>query len=116
VFDTSTLGSCAGREPYALNVLGNSMEPEFPAGTIVIIDPTPYCEHGNYVFIETGEEERWFRQFVVRDDKMYMLALHGDYPDIELTKGQFKILGVIVQSNIKRKIKHYNYHSSRCDA
>lgn len=116
MFDTSTLGNCAGREPYALSVLGNSMEPEFPEGTIIIIDPTPYCEHGNFVFVETGEDDRWFRQFIVRGDQCYMVALHSDYPDIELTKGQFKILGVIVQSNIKRKIKHYNYLSMTSEA
>ncbi len=32
-------GGCSTLEPYALRVLGDSMEPEFPEGCVVIVDP-----------------------------------------------------------------------------
>ena len=31
---------CGASEPYALQVTDNSMEPEFPEGCIVLIDPS----------------------------------------------------------------------------
>ncbi|MBT5228655.1 MAG: S24 family peptidase [Methylococcales bacterium] len=109
MMDNENIGSCAEREPYALRVMGNSMEPEFPDNCIIIIDPTPYCEHGNYVFVETSDEERWLRQFVVKGDKQYLVAGNKEYPDIELPAGSFKIHGVVVQKNVKREVTHYDY-------
>jgi DNA polymerase V len=105
--DGSTVGSCAEREPYALSVLGDSMAPEFPDGCIIIIDPTPYCEHGNYVFAELADDERWFRQFIVRDERRFLVAVNDAYPDIDVTDMPLRIRGVITQCNIKRKVKHY---------
>ncbi len=43
---------CGASEPYALQVTDNSMEPEFPNGCIVIIDPSGQCSNNSYVFIE----------------------------------------------------------------
>ena len=36
-------GSC-GREPYALQVIGDEMSPEFSDGCIIIIDPSGQSE------------------------------------------------------------------------
>ena len=39
-------GSCSSLEPYALRVLGDSMEPEFADGCVIIVDPAtslPAC-------------------------------------------------------------------------
>lgn len=99
------LGGCASSEPYALQVLDDSMEPEFPNQCIIIIDPFPQCEDGAFVFVEY-DEVRWFRRFVMRDGRKYLVALNERYPEIELTE-TYTILGLIVQRNVKRKIKHY---------
>jgi len=37
---------CADHEPYALRVLGDSMEPEFADGCIVIVDPAGDAKSG----------------------------------------------------------------------
>jgi phage repressor protein C with HTH and peptisase S24 domain len=98
---------CSLSEPYALQVLGNDMEPEFPDRCIVIIDPTDQCGDGAYVFIQV-EDVRWFRQY--REDhhgNKWLAALNPLYPDIELNGVDHKILGVIVQRNIRRLVKHY---------
>jgi SOS-response transcriptional repressor LexA len=96
-------------EPYALQVLGDQMEPEFPDKCIVIIEPTNQYRNGVYVFAEV-EGVRWFRQYV-RDEegREWLIALNRRYPEIDLTGLEWKVLGVIIQRNIRRQIKHYDY-------
>ena len=47
-----TQNSCSALEPYALRVLGDSMEPEFPDGCVVIIDPCRAPRDGSYVVVK----------------------------------------------------------------
>lgn len=102
-------GGCALQEPFALQVLGPDMEPEFPDKCIVIIEPTEFCRSGMYVFAEV-EGVRWFRQYVQDDQgRERLVALNEVFPEIELNGLEWKVLGVIIQRNIRRKIKHYEY-------
>jgi SOS-response transcriptional repressor LexA len=106
------LGGCSMHEPYALQVLGNEMEPEFPDKCIVIIEPNEHCLDGMYVFAEV-EGVRWFRQY--RRDAQggeRLVALNDLYPEIELAGLDWKVLGIIVQRNVRRKVKHYGYEAS----
>jgi SOS-response transcriptional repressor LexA len=100
---------CSMHEPYPLQVLGDSMEPEFPDRCVILIEPTEACRNGMYVFVEV-EGVRWFRQYV-RDEqgREQLLALNDLYPEIDLTGLQWKVLGVVVQRNLRRKVKHYKY-------
>jgi SOS-response transcriptional repressor LexA len=100
---------CSMHEPYPLQVLGDSMEPEFPDRCVILIEPAEACRSGMYVFVEV-EGVRWFRQYV-RDEqgREQLLALNDLYPEIDLTGLQWKVLGVIVQRNLRRKVKHYKY-------
>ena len=101
------MSECQGSEPFALQVLGDSMEPEFPDQCIVVIQATDRVPSGAYVFAEV-EGVRWFRQYV-RDDggREWLIALNDLYPEIDLTGLDWRILGVIVQRNVRRQIKHY---------
>jgi SOS-response transcriptional repressor LexA len=109
-------GGCSMREPFALQVLGDQMEPEFPDKCIVIIDPTDRCVNGMYIFVEV-EGVRWFRQYRrVGDGKETLIALNDLYPEIDLTGLDWKVLGVIIQRNVRRRIKHYEYSDARADA
>ncbi len=101
---------CSLSEPYALQVLGDEMEPEFPNQCIIIIDPTDNCGDGAFVFAEV-EDVRWFRQY--REDtegNKWLAALNPLYPDIDLNGVRYHIRGVIVQRNIRRQIKRYQHH------
>lgn len=110
--DPMPLGSgCALHEPFALQVLGADMEPEFPDRCIVIIEPTDRCRDGMYVFVEV-EDTRWFRQYRRDPDgRERLVALNPLFPEIELTGLQWSVLGVIIQRNIRRAVKHYDYAS-----
>lgn len=108
--DSNDYSDCSYNEPFALQVLGDSMEPEFPDKCIVIIAPSEVCDNHAYILIEV-DGERWFRQYIVDDEGNKKLrAVNENYSDIELDNSTYKIMGVIIQSNIRRKIKHYHPH------
>jgi SOS-response transcriptional repressor LexA len=97
---------CSYNELHALQVLDDSMEPEFPKDCIIVIEPSEVCASGAYVIATVGEE-RWFRQFVKHETGDKLVAVNPDYPEIPLQAGACRIEGVIVQRNIRRQIKHY---------
>jgi SOS-response transcriptional repressor LexA len=104
---------CSLSQPYALQVLGQDMEPEFPDRCIIIIDPTSHCGDGAFV-VALVEGTRWFRQY--RDDgagRKWLAALHQLYPDIELDGLEYRIEGVIVQRNIRRTVKRYQHYPNQ---
>ncbi|HHH38280.1 MAG TPA: S24 family peptidase [Sedimenticola sp.] len=98
---------CSYNELYPLQVLGDSMEPEFPEKCIIVLEPTNVCASGAYV-VATVNGERWFRQFI-RDAQgnEKLVAVKPGYPEIPLEPGNYRIEGAVVQRNIRRKIKHY---------
>lgn len=107
---------CAELEPFALQVLGDSMEPEFPDRCIVIIEPTRHFTHGMYVMVLV-EGVRWFRQYLKDADGERLVALNQLYPDIELAGLEWQAEGIIVQRNLprdrktgtRRNVKRYHY-------
>lgn len=105
-------GGCTSKASFALQVLGDSMEPEFLDGVIIIIDPNHPATHETYV-VADYDGETTFRQFVIRDEKKYLVALNDNYPDIEIIN-ELTIRGVITQRARSRrhgfkKSKHYTY-------
>ena len=106
---------CSYNELHALQVLDDSMEPEFPEKCIIVIEPSEVCASGAYVIINV-DGERWFRQYQ-KDEQgnERLVAVNSSYPDIPLVGTRFKIEGVIVQRNIKRKIKHYQPYQPNND-
>ena len=110
------LGACAELEPFALQVLGDSMAPEFPDRCIVIIEPVARAEHGMYV-MALVEGVRWFRQYLNDANGERLIALNDLYPEIELTGLEWKVEGIVVQRNlprepakgVRRNVKHYKY-------
>ena len=102
---TDMNSECGSSEPYALQVTDNSMEPEFPKDCIVIVDPSGSCVDGQYIFVEY-DGVRWFRRFKEIDGDKYLLAINDEYPEIKLDNS-YDVIGIIVQKNVKREIKHY---------
>tara|TARA_B100001175_G_C19470566_1_gene621494 strand:- start:1120 stop:1455 length:336 start_codon:yes stop_codon:yes gene_type:complete len=96
---------CGASEPYALQVTDDSMEPEFPKDCLVIIDPVGQCNNGQFVFIEY-DGVRWFRKYIENKDGKYLISLNENYPEIILDNS-YDVLGIIIQKNENRKIKHY---------
>ncbi|MBT8449223.1 MAG: S24 family peptidase [Gammaproteobacteria bacterium] len=100
--------SCSEKEPYALQVLGNDMEPEFPDKCIIVIEQSTNKVTDAYVVAEV-EGSRWFRQYCQDENgREYLKACNSLYPDIELVGVDWSIQGIIRQKNIGRKITKYS--------
>ena len=108
---------CSYNELFALQVLGDSMEPEFPDQCIVIVEPWQYpAEHGMYV-MALVEGVRWFRQYRKDADGERLVALNDIYPPIDLYGLDWQVEGIIMQRNLRRhqtrsgrrEVKHYEY-------
>ena len=105
--DLADHGGCANSEPFALRVIGDSMEPEFKDGCIIIIDSAAAVESGSYVLAMVNEEYI-FRQFIVEDDRYYLRALKQGYEEISLSNRD-AVRGVIVQRAGTRRKDHKHY-------
>jgi hypothetical protein len=46
---------------------------------------------------------------VDEDGREWLIALNDLYPEIDLTGLEWKVMGVIIQRNVRRKVKHYQY-------
>jgi len=111
----STTEDCSYAEPFALQVLGDSMEPEFPDKCVIVIAPADACYNGAFVVAE-AVGDRWFRQYIEDDQgNKKLVPLNGQYPVIQLKDGEYKIEGVIIQRNIKRQVKHYHPQADNSD-
>ncbi len=100
-------GGCSALEPYALQVLGDSMAPEFWDGCIVIIEPGAPVRHGSYVLAECAGEVV-LRQLRVEGSRRLLTALNPAYPAIELDTSQ-NIRGAVVQRAGRRRSQHKHY-------
>ena len=88
--------SCSGTEPFALQVLDDSMEPEFKKDCIIIIDASATVSHECYVMASV-ENGFIFRQLLIEDGKYFITPLNEAYKH-EKREVAFEALeGVIVQ-------------------
>lgn len=99
--------ACSGSEPYALRVLGDSMEPEFKEGEVIVIEPQVTAEDGAYV-IALHDNGYTFRQLSRENDRWYLKPLNKRYPTVEL-RNEDSIKGRIVSksSGKRRQTKSY---------
>ena len=101
-------GNCSSKEPFALRVLGDSMEPEFPDGCIIIIEPALTAEPGSYVIAQGPDEDLIFRQLTLIDEQLHLVAVNAGYPKLSFTK-KHTIRGIIIQRAGKNRRQHKHY-------
>ncbi len=77
---------------FALRVQGDSMEPDFPAGTVVVVEPEFDALPGDYIIAKFGDEAT-FKQLVKDSGDLYLKPLNPRYPIKPL--GSASIIGVV---------------------
>ena len=102
-----TESSCSGSDPFALQVLGDSMEPEFKNGDIIVIDPDGVVKNGSFVFA-VYQEEYIFRQLVIEDEAYYLKPLNPNYPTVQID-GLQAVHGLIVSGGGTRRKQRKRY-------
>ncbi len=95
--------ACAGAEPYALMVLGDSMLPEFIEGEIIVVEPEGLAKDGSYV-VAWANEEYIFRQIVQHPDGWMLKPLNPIYPNIPV-EGLSVVKGVVIMKKMPGKRK-----------
>jgi DNA polymerase V len=98
---------CSALEPYALRVLGDSMEPEFADGCIIIVDPGGAPRDRSYVVVEFAGDV-FFRQLLLEGERRYLKPLNPKYGSFELTP-PYTIKGSVVQRVGKRRSERKHY-------
>jgi SOS-response transcriptional repressor LexA len=83
---------------FALKIVGDSMEPEFYEGDIIVVNPHLKQEHNDYVVVANREGEATFKQLKKYGKKRILHPLNPKYPDIELDKEvQYRVIGIVVE-------------------
>ena len=102
------LDACSSAEPFALMVLGDSMEPEFLEGEVILIEPEGLATDGSFVLAQLAGE--WiFRQLVRQGSGWRLQALNPAYPAADIA-GLDAVKGVIIQKSrpgTRRATKRY---------
>jgi len=100
--------SCSEAEPFALQVLDDSMEPEFAAGCIIIIDPTGLVKDGAFVFAKDNQDDYIFRRLRIIEGQYLLEPLNPVYHTLPIS-GINQLAGVITQRAGKRRTYHKWY-------
>ncbi|MDP6291821.1 MAG: S24 family peptidase [Arenicellales bacterium] len=101
------MSSCASNEPFALQVLGDSMAPEFKDGCVVIVEPGGSVSDGAFVVAEHGNGVI-LRQLVIETEHWSLQALAQGYPRIRID-GLGVIRGVVTQRAGRRRSERKSY-------
>lgn len=85
------------KNSYALEVRGDSMEPRFPEGCIIIVDPDRAALPGSFVVVRLEDvQEVTFKQLVQDAGVQYLRPLNDRYPMLQIN-GKATICGVVVE-------------------
>ena len=85
---------------FALRVRGDSMEPEFSNGDVIIVDVARSPHHGSFVVVRLDDaHEATFKQLMIDGSQKFLKPLNARYPVIEIN-GNATMVGVVVE---KRK-------------
>lgn len=83
---------------FGLRIVGDSMEPRYMAGDIIIIDPTVQCDNNCPCCIKLNGEVT-FKIFFENSIEIKLTSLNEKYPDIMIRKDSrvdFKVIGKVV--------------------
>jgi SOS-response transcriptional repressor LexA len=86
-----------GRNVFALRVTGDSMEPEFKEGEVIIVNPHLEAAPNDYVVVKNRDEQATFKQLKKYGPRWVLHPLNPKYPDQEVKRGDFRVIGRVVK-------------------
>lgn len=108
--DPAQASNCSGNELVALMVLGDSMQPEFAEGEILVIEMNRPPLEGSFVIAEVAKDDFIFRQ-LTRDEQggWQLHALNPGYPDSAIPDLSI-IKGVVIHKRHPRSRKSVKFY------
>ncbi|HEN3601320.1 TPA: helix-turn-helix domain-containing protein [Yersinia enterocolitica] len=94
---------------FALRIEGDSMEPEFKSGDVIVVDPEIPPAPGEFVVAMNGGEAATFKKYRPigydhhRNEIYELVPLNSDYPVLKSTDRTLRILGTMVEHRIYRR-------------
>lgn len=99
--DMPSSGMCADLEPFALRVADTSMEPEFAADCVVIIDPSARAEIGAFILAELDEGWTLGQLRETDADTLQFAVLNPGPAPVNIDREQIR--GVVTQRAGRRR-------------
>lgn len=101
---TSRLASTG--EFFGLQIKGNSMEPRFVEGDIVIVRKQPYAENGDIVVALINDDETTIKKIKITDQGIMLIPMNNNYEPIFFSRNEIKdkyvnIIGKVVELRAK---------------
>ena len=97
-------------DAFALQIVGDSMEPDFIEGDVVIIDPQEQPLAGEFVVAVNEEYHATFKKYRPLEDidqygrrHFELVALNPDYHKLSSRKQEIRIIGTMVEHRIYRR-------------
>ncbi len=105
--------NCSGNEMVALMVLGDSMQPEFSEGEILVIEMGMAAGEGAFIIAEVAKEDFIFRQLKRDAQGGWLLhALNPAYPDTAIA-GLEIVKGVVTHKKQPGKRKEVKFYGAQ---
>lgn len=101
-----------GSRTFAAEIQGDSMQPEFVEGDVVLIDPDEPYRPGDYVMAKNGDHEATFKKYKSRGhtadgrELFDLVPLNDSYPTLHSDISQIKIIGTMVEHRRCRRRKN----------
>ncbi|OSM00242.1 putative HTH-type transcriptional regulator for conjugative element SXT [Magnetofaba australis IT-1] len=87
-----------GENAFALRVVGDSMEPQAPEGSIILVDPARQAVNNSLVVARLDDEmQATFKQLIIEGGQYLLKPLNPRYPIMDLTGRPVTICGVVRQ-------------------
>jgi SOS-response transcriptional repressor LexA len=91
----------AGKNAFALRIVGDSMAPKVPDGSIVIFDPHRGYQHGSLVLAKrTGDQMATFKQLWFDGPTPYLKPLNERFPMLEMPADS-RIIAVAIRLELE---------------
>lgn len=97
-------------DSFGLEIIGDSMEPEFREGDKIVIDPDVHPQPGDFVVATAnGNAEATFKKYRLRgiddlgNEIIELVPLNPDYAPIISTKTPIRIVGVMMEHRSYRR-------------
>lgn len=93
---------------FALKVSGDSMEPDFKEGDVIVIDPEVEPMPGEFIVAANGDMEATFKKYrpLFGGSDGYdfeLIPLNNDYPTKKCLAGEVRIVGTMIEHRIYRR-------------
>ena len=85
---------CGDPNCYALTIAGDSMEPIYRAGDVVVVAPNSEAKSRDLVIVKTVEEDVYFKELRFSQDMqtVRLFSFNPNYPVMEFSRSQLRFI------------------------